>query len=116
MSKNTAAALLSALLPLGLGLALGVSAMTHDAPVGSYVGSADAIEANIAAMPMNVPTFDEFAAEFPGCESMREVPFAPAVVIVRSDRTAERLPVDEAFALVKRSPENTVWVVGVCAR
>jgi len=104
-------------------LAFGISANTHDAPLGDYQPMApgiawDAFLQSRAHHPDNVPDWTRATARaYPGCEAVQDGVLYDTVVVVKSDASTVRMPFDKAWALGHDDERaNDVWVIGGCAR
>ena len=109
-SRRTVATILhAALLPV-LALVAMLVGISHEAPVGGWVGTMASAE------PTNVPAWSaDLADRFPACRRHREGVLAPGLVVIDSAAGAHRMSTDAAFALNSDAEQaNNVWVVGVC--
>jgi len=69
-------------------------------------------EEHFAAKPFNVPVWQDYAPDFPGCSSTKVL---GDVVLVDRDGRARRIGFDRAWALTHdRNTSNDGWVVGWC--
>jgi hypothetical protein len=98
---------LNSIVALALALGLYVSASTHAAPVGGFVGSTGPA-VHPAAAPHWTPAL---ARRFPGFDGRQRL--SDRVVVIRLDGAAQRMSFDEAW---RRGQTDTraddVWTVG----
>ncbi len=65
-----------------------------------------------AHVPANVPTWAQFAADFPGCDTRKRL---GDVVFVGRDDIARRVGFDRAWAITHdHNAANDGWVIGWC--
>lgn len=93
--------------------AVAVSGMTHDAPLGDYVGTSQVTDEK----PVNVPEWQpEYADRFAGCVASLPSGTIPAtVVVVKRTGDVIRMDFDRAWTVAHNSnAADDVWVVGAC--
>lgn len=106
------------LLAVAFAGAVMASAVTHAAPVGSFVGERGDSARMVAEKPVNVPVWGhEHAEQYPGCAPTLPEGVIPATVVA-VDLTGEvsRMAFDKAWTATHNdNAADNVWIVGMCA-
>ena len=96
-----------------LALVFLVPAVTHFAPMGGFVGTEAEIEARSDGIPLNTPTYSEFARK--GCYDIKSRPGDYyRVLAVDINRNAHVMDYDKAKSIIDSHDFPVLWVVGSC--
>lgn len=110
INRRTIAATLSGLLLPLAALAFMLAGITHEAPVGGWVGTDTAA----AERPAAAPTWETHGG-MNGCEPIREGVLSDRVLVVTQQGSVERVGFDAAWAVAHDSESaNDVYVIGAC--
>lgn len=109
--RRTAATVLHSILLPVLGMAAVFVALTHDAPVGGWVGT----DVASAERPAAAPSWDSHGG-VEGCRPMVEGEMVDRVLVVTQGGESVRMDFDRAWSVATDDEHaNDVYVIGACS-